>query len=280
MKAENLVKAIGEIDEELIFNAFNDKPKKKKFSFESFITVAACLCLVAIIWAVFPQSATPEEPGENNTADGENCTPASLKYNGRKYIISSYLSIENELPIGFTEAGMCSIGGEREYPFFVNPDTPEYVYVYHTVYTNGEVDSSNTLINTPPHKAYVLYVDERLRGDDLIAYNGDMYISLWSADYYGNTADVTEEYYNYYYEKYTLRIEGDAPEGFKSAGITVFTGHDTVPKKWLASNIGKAEVYYNLDEPNVLLFATTWHTVKGIHYGYDVYIKYDCPFAD
>ncbi len=292
MRSENLAKAIGEIDDELIYSAVNDKPKANKFSLKKFIPFAACICaaLVLIIPLFFdgatlhPEEPQSAKPGENlGGTEGGGPTeegPPSFEYNGRVYMVSSYSSIENELPEGYTEAGTANIGGLANVPFFVNPDIPEYVYVYHLVYTNGEVDASNTLIPTEPHYAYVLYLDECLRGDDLIAYNGEMYISLWSADYYTKTQDVTEEYYNYYHEKYDLRIEGEAPEGFELAGTTVFTGHDTVPNGELASNIGEEEVYFNPDEPNVLLFGTVWHTVSGAHYGYNVYIKYDCPFTD
>lgn len=84
--------------------------------------------------------------------------------------------------------------------------------------------------------------------------------------------------------KYGVRIEGDAPDEYILAGTTEFTGYDTVPKGYLASDTEEAEVYYNPDNLSVIYVETYWftHTAEENeetrHEGYNVYILYDCPF--
>ncbi|HJC40848.1 MAG TPA: hypothetical protein H9701_04775, partial [Candidatus Intestinimonas pullistercoris] len=62
-----------------------------------------------------------------------------------------------------------------------------------------------------------------------------------------------------------------------------FTGKDTIPTGGLASNAEAAEVYYDPSDPAVLLMRTHWFTAAAEggetrHDGFDVYIRYDCPF--
>ena len=169
-------------------------------------------------------------------------------------------------------------------PYYVNPDMPEWVYVYKEVTTDGTIDAFGTLNETEPHNAYVRYVDKRLRGKDLVFYNGDYFISMWSAQYYGDTPDVSREYYEAMENDFGVRIEGAVPDGFVLAGIAEFSGYDTVPHSTLASNQGAYEVFVNSNEPDVVLVSTHWHTAalgengETEHFGFDVYIRYDCPF--
>ena len=84
-------------------------------------------------------------------------SPSSLVVNGKKYLISSYLAVSDELPDGFVHAGEADIGGLKGCLYFINPDVPEWVYVnpnepdvilvstqWHTapVGENGEKDHS------------------------------------------------------------------------------------------------------------------------------------------
>ena len=46
MKSEKLLDAIGKIDDNLIYNAVHDTPKKKKGSWFKWGAIAACLCLM------------------------------------------------------------------------------------------------------------------------------------------------------------------------------------------------------------------------------------------
>ncbi len=292
MNTEKLVNAIGEIDEELIYNAANDTAKVKTFPWKKLIPVAACLCVAAAIWAALPfidsmlgtaeseAPQSPEEPREPGTAvDEPHDLPPSFTYNGNRYIISSYASLEEELPEGFAFAGETTTNSfEGPKPFYVNPDIPEWIYVYQEVRTTGEVDENNTLIPAEPHGAYVLYVDSRLRGKHLINYEGEMYISLWDAYYYGDTPDVTEEYYNSLAGRYGIRIEGEAPAGFVLAGKRIFIGLDTVPQNSLETNALIGDIYYSNIDSNIIIASTSWNSINGIHRGFDVYIKYDCPF--
>lgn len=111
------------------------------------------------------------------------------------------------------------------------------------------------------------------------------YISMWSADTYGSFSDVTFEYYSQMESSYGIRIEGSPPAEFVFAGITEFSGHDTIPRGNLVSNEGAFEIYMHPQNPDVILAATTWYTApvgengETYHTGFNVYIRYDCPLA-
>ncbi len=286
MNVENLVTAMEEIDEELIYNAVNDNPKINKFSWKKLIPLAACFCvLLAIViplslgeTRLFPPVA-PEEP-----LSPECAGPPSFEYNGIIYMYSSHIQRETEPPEGFVYTGETTVGDDENFsPFYVNPDIPEWAYVYHTVYNSVTYYDPETkeTYTYPPESYYFLYVDVRLRGKDLVNYNGEMYISLWSATYYGENPDITEEYYNFMENKYDIRIEGDLPEGFILAGTRIFTGYDTIPKESLGTNkYKKSEIYYNPNDPDVILVSATWHSANGEHRGFDTYIRYDCPLLE
>ena len=169
--------------------------------------------------------------------------PSSLVVNGVSYLISPHLAVSNDLPDGFVHAGEASVGGFENCPYYTNPDMPE----------------------------------------DLVCYNGEYYISMWSAQDYGSAPDVSHEYYDKMENTYGIRIEGDAPAGFASVGIAEFSGNDTIPRGMLVSNAGAYEVYANPGDPDVVLVATTWVTApvgengETNHSGFNVYIRYDCP---
>lgn len=65
------------------------------------------------------------------------------------------------------------LGGFERCPYYTNPDVSEWVYVYQKVTTAGTADEHGTLNSTAPHGAYAWYADVRLRGKDLICYNGE-----------------------------------------------------------------------------------------------------------
>ena len=269
---------------ELVHSAYIDaadeKPAGKKHPWRKWAAAAACLCLIIAAIPFFANKPSTPHGG----IDAE-FGPPHIVIDNIKYYISAHLSASNELPDGFVAAGNIDIdGGYENCPYYLNPDIPEWVYVYHEVRTNGNIDETGTLINTPPHNAYVRYVDERLRNACLVCFNGKYYISMWSADCYGDNPDVTKEYYDKIYSMYGVRMEGAVPHGFELAGTAVFTGDDTVPKGMLASNEAEAAVYFNPDDPSVILVETHWFTATAQengqtrHDGYDVYILYDCPF--
>lgn len=259
-----------------------EKPKAKKAGWLKWGAIAACLCLVVSIAIPVLFQQSPDTPHDTmDPSDG----PSSLVVNGVSYLISSHLAVSNDLPDGFVHAGEASVGGFENCPYYTNPDMPEWIYVYHEVSTDGNVDATGTLNRTEPHNAYVRYVDERLRGKDLVCYNGEYYISMWSAQDYGSTPDVSHEYYDEMESAYGIRIEGDAPAGFASVGIAEFSGNDTIPRGMLVSNEGAYEVYADPNNPDVVLVATKWHTApvgengETSHSGFNVYIRYNCPWA-
>lgn len=259
-----------------------EKPKAKKAGWLKWGAIAACLCLVVSIAIPILFQQSPDTPHDAmDPSDG----PSSLVVNGVSYLISPHLAVSNDLPDGFVHTGEASVGGLENCPYYTNPDMPEWVYVYHEVSTDGKVDATGTLNRTEPHNAYVRYVDERLRGKDLVCYNGEYYISMWSAQDYGSSPDVSHEYYDKMESTYGIRIEGDAPAGFASVGIAEFSGNDTIPRGMLVSNEGAYEVYADPSNPDVVLVATKWHTApvgesgETSHSGFNVYIRYDCPWG-
>ncbi|MBO5128956.1 MAG: hypothetical protein J6B95_01235 [Oscillospiraceae bacterium] len=282
MNKDKVIDSLAGIDDDMIQTVEALRRKYRHPVRLKWGTFAACLFLVialAIPTIFFHQPESPKE----TMAPGDG--PPSLIVNGIDYYISSYLAVSDELPDGFELAGETSVGGFEECPYYTNPDMPEWIYVYHEVSTDGKVDATGTLNRTEPHNAYVRYVDARLRGKDLVCYNGEYYISMWSAADYGTYPDVNHEYYEKMENTYGIRTEGDAPAGFVSAGITEFSGYDTIPRGALVSNEGEYEVYVNPTDPDVVLVATKWHTApvgeKGEtnHSGFNVYIRYDCPIA-
>lgn len=280
MKGNEFLDKMELIDPAYIEGA-DKKPVQKRHCWGKWMTVAACLCLIVVAIPFFTHESSTPEDGFGTESGG----PPHIVIDNRKFYISAHLSVSNELPEGFVAAGNIDVvGGFEDCPYYLNPEVPEWVYVYHEVRTDGNVDETGTLISTPPHNAYARYVDERLRNKDLACYNGKYYVSMWSAEYSGDNPDVTKEYHDEIYSQYGRRIEGTVPTGFEFAGTAMFTGDDTIPKGWLAHNEEEADIYYMPDDPTVILVETHWFTAtpeeKGQtqHNGYNVYILYDCPF--
>ena len=282
MNRKDLYNGFNEVDDDILERSETVSKSKKKPVWLKWGAIAACLCLAVSIAIPVLFQQSPDIPHDTmDPSDG----PSSFVVNGVSYLISSHLAVSNDLPDGFVHAGEASVGGFENCPYYTNPDMPEWVYVYHEVSTDGKVDATGTLNRTEPHNAYVRYVDERLRGKDLICYNGEYYISMWSAQDYGSAPDVSHEYYDKMENTYGIRIEGDAPAGFASVGIAEFSGNDTIPRGMLVSNEGSYEVYADPNKPDVVLVATKWHTApvgengETSHSGFNVYIRYDCPLA-
>ncbi|MBQ5666754.1 MAG: hypothetical protein IIV40_01120, partial [Oscillospiraceae bacterium] len=208
MRGNEFLEKMGLIAPEYIEEA-EAKQKRRKNPWLKWLAAAACICILAGVVLSVDFYEPPQEP--ETSAPGEG--PPNFTENGIKYFISPYAdSVYKELPEGFVYAGETDAGGFENCPYYINPDMPEWVFVYHEVRTNGEVDSSGTIIPAEPHDAYVRYVDERLRGKDLVCVSGDYYISMWSAKPYGNNPDVSDEYYDEMERKYGVRIEGEPPE--------------------------------------------------------------------
>lgn len=282
MSKDKIIDSLGRIDEDMIERVDALRRERRISSWVKWGALAACLCIVAslAIPAVFNRPA--EMPNE---AASPAAGPPTITVNEMRYVISPYLSLVYELPEGFVYAGETVAEGIEDCPYYVSPDQLEWIYVCHEMTTDGTVDASGTLNRTEPHNAYVRYVDVRLRGKDLVCYNGAYYISMWSARTYEPYPDVSAEYHDAMESAYGIRIEGEAPEGFISAGIAEFTGHDTIPRGALASNQGADEIYVNPDKPDVMLVSTRWYTSavgengETGHRGFNVYIRYTCPFA-
>lgn len=283
MKKETLAQALGEVDARYVREAETFCPARRAV-WRKWGALAAGLCLVLGLAAaaLLPVPTTPRADADAESGDG----PPHFVLDAQAYVISPHLSVSETLPDGFTEAGTLDVvGGYPDCPYYTNPDVPEWIYVYHEVRTDGTVDENGTLRATEPHGAYARYVDVRLRGKDLLCFNGEYYISLWTAITYGEAPDVLQADYEAISARYGLRIEGEAPAGFISAGTAIFTGDDTVPTGTLASNVAAAEVCYDPSQPDILLYQTHWYTATAEdggerrHTGWNVYLRYPCPFA-
>jgi hypothetical protein len=162
---------------------------------------------------------------------------------------------------------------------------PEWICVYEPYMHINEVDSTGAVVGTMPVYRYLRYVDERLRGKDLVCYNGEYYICWSSVRYGGANSDMSSDRHAELRNLYGPRMEGKLPKGFVSAGIAEFSGEDTIPRGTLSCNKDALEVFVNPDVPDVVLVSAVWHTAPdpktgdGTHTGYDVYFRYDCPFA-
>lgn len=274
MKREEFCEILSDINEKFVADA----RKKRNRTVWMKWAAAACLCLgLTFVAMLFPKDTTQE------STTPEGVLPPNLTVEGRCYIQSSYVAISETLPEGFVYGGMADIGGFENCAYYINENIPEWVYVCHEVRTTGEVDASNTLIPAEPHDAYVRYVDKRLRGKDLISYEGQLYISMWSVDCWNDEPDVSKEFHNEIRTQYGNRLEdGEVPEGFVSIGVTEFSGLDTIPQGELVSNQDELEVLANPQDERVLLVETQWYTavyengMLPLH-GYDVYIRYAGP---
>lgn len=254
MKTMRLLQAMSGLDEDLVLSA--PRPPRR-IPWARWAAAAACLCLViAAAVTLQPKPGTP-------AADAACDLPTHVEWNDQTYIISPYMSMQPDLPEGYSLAGE-----NEEGPFYASEATPEWVYVWQEVYTDGTLDEHNTLRATDPHHEYVRYVDARLRGRHLICRGGRLYEQLLGSEGFDDLM-----------ARYGPRLEGDLPEGFVSLGTAEFSGLDTVPAGALSCNTEEAEVFADPSDDRVLLLPTRWYTApltKGgeevVHHGFTVYV--------
>ncbi len=277
MKARRILEALGRVDEKYVEEAATGR----KHTGIKWGTMAACFCAVLAVSAVMLFWEKPQTP-DAGSSPGD--LPPHIVVNEKTYLISSHMAVSEACPAGFVYAGESEMGGMGSCAYYVSPDMPQWVYVYHDVNTDGTVDDTGTLTRTETHKAYVRYVDIEIRGKDFVCYNGQLYISLWSADPDGERADLPRAFYDQMKDAYGVRIEAaQPPDGFILAGQAAFSGYDTVPAGELSSNVPQAEVYVSSDDGNAVLVSTQWHTAGGksagesVHSGYDIYVLCDQP---
>ena len=282
MNRNDLYHSFNAIGDDILERSETAQHTRKKPTWLKWGTVAACLCLIATLAVLRNPTVFPH----TTETGGDGCGLPSLTVNGTQYLASPRTSHSYELPDDFSYAGTADIAGSGDCPYYIDPNTPEWVYVYQKIYSSDAiVDESGNISPASYYNAYVRYVDIRLHSRDLVCYNGEYYISMWSAQYYGDFPDVSAEYYDKVRSTYDIRFEGDVPNGFVSAGVAEFSGYETIPRGSLVSNVGSHEVYVNPAEPDIVLVPTYWHThtqeesKETRHVGYNIYIRYDCPLA-
>lgn len=241
-----------------------EKIQEEKSSWLKWLAICGCMVLAIMLFVqrILPESADAGLP--------------SLLLDNRLYYISSHQSGTETLPDGFVFQGETDVAGTKGCPYFINPDHPYWVYVYHSMHTDGTINGS---ADTNVQKVYVRYVDSRLRDRDMVCYDGKLYVSMWSAQCTGEYPDVTAERYSFVNKTYGMRIEGDPLEGFSYAGDTVFCGYDWIPRMSLESNFESAQLYANPDDPQIVLVSTRWYTAdqgkQVVHEGCNVYVLYE-----
>ena len=270
MKKEEFCALLSELKDEHIQEAESYRVHRKKAVWLRVGAIAACLCVLLALFLPLVHQEEPEAP----SADAADVAPHVI-LGDTTYIVSSYLAMSEELPEGFSYAGTVSLYGEEGHAYYTNPDCPEWIYIRQEMRYDGTQDEHGALLQTEPHMEYVRYVDSTIRGRDFVSYNGALYVSMWSV-----SPTESPQLYARAEETYGIRIEGEAPDGFLSAGTAEFSGHDTLPKGTLSSNTGTEEVYADPDDPEVLLVSTKWHiapdeTGESLHRGFNVYIL--CP---
>lgn len=269
MNAEQFSEALGEIDERYLTEAEAYRPKKTPWI--KWTALAACFALAVFLGAKFlaRPAVKPEEP----TGDG----PPFVIVEGRRYTVSPYFEYREELPEGFAENGtVYSPDWQADLPLAQNPEDPLLIYLWQKI-QNGDPPKEPTF-------AWFPYVDPALRGRDLLSYNGVLYISMWSAQYWdGSSKDVSETFYRESRSRFgDIRINR-LPDSFVSVGTPDFIGHNLVPTGVLSANVELGEVFSDPNYSDAVLVSTHWYTHtkeeqrETRHDGYDVYIRYDGP---
>ncbi len=159
IKSEDILNALGRADEQYILEAAPGQKKKRRIRVY-WGTAAALLCLIVSLPFLMLSKKPSETP--DKTGDSAPC----VMVDGKNYIISPYLSTTGNCPEGFLYGGQINEGFMKGCGYYVSPDIPEWVYVYQDTWENTASDSSTS------RKEYVRYVDERIRGKDLICYEG------------------------------------------------------------------------------------------------------------
>lgn len=258
MTREELFEVMEDIDERFVKEAKEPRAKRKTPGWLKWGALAACLCLVVItaLWA-----DVADEPIGNDRA-----TPPMVRVNGTDYMLTGRGAMYQECPEGFVFTGTFEDGDYEGIPYYTKPEMPEHIYLYFDYRADGTMD-------------YVRFVDVKIRGDDYVRCNGQLYISCWSAKTYGDDPDLTNGDYNLAKAKYGLRFEGEAPDGFEFMGKAEFEGYEIVPQGELSCNTDawERDVWADPEDDSIILVSTAWHTNKGNlsvrHTGFDVYFK-------
>ncbi len=277
MRKEELFELLSDVNEGYVADA---RKIRKHKAWIKWMSAAACLCLVILAAAIIypqPEAEVPSAPMESMPGD----MAPNLTANGRRYFISPYLAVSKTLPEGFEFAGKVDVGGFEDCAYYVNPQMPEWIYVYQEVRTDGTVDESGTLNQTKPHMAYARYVEERLRGKDLLCYENQLYISMWSVDCWNENPDTNKNLRDEIYTEYGVRMgDAEVSKDFESVGVAQFSGKDTIPRGNLVSNQAELEVLVNQQDKRIVLVEAEWYTAVYENgtvplHGYDVYILYE-----
>ena len=166
MNAKLLFEALGEIDGAYVEQAAQYRGIAARRGLMKWGALAACLCLLAAV--LIPALAARPEPqsgGAAGSAGGAADAPPCVSAGGRRYYESTHPTVLDALPEGFSQSGTTDAGGAADCPYYLNPDAPYLLYVRQPVRQDGAADGGT-------RTAFVRYVDERLRGRDLLSIDG------------------------------------------------------------------------------------------------------------
>ncbi len=131
--------------------------------------------------------------------------------NGTTYFQSAHQIAFEKCPNGFEYGGVVESGIAEGHSCYINPQMPEWIYIAQDAKRIGTVDNF--------YLGFVRYVDESIRGKDLINYNGMIYVSMFSAEY---PFVVDKTLYDEIENTYGRIVEDSKIDGFFPVGITAF----------------------------------------------------------
>lgn len=247
MKPENLIDAMGLLDDDIIESAEKNRSLKKNPFLIKWLSLAACIVLAVLVCVpLFNRPDLIHPPVETlppETEQNEWALPPSVLLNGNKYIISANGVSFATCPEGFEKAGTITDGEFDGMDYYTNPDVPEWIYVYTGVNSPGAVKEFQN--------AFMRLVLTDVR-EWYIRYNGQLYVNPSS---------------------YIKRSE--LPDSFSEVGTTLFEGYDTIPYENLGSNRFRqhgSTVYASPDVPGVI-YATFSVDDFAVYYACDDLFK-------
>lgn len=208
-----------------------------------------------------------------------NSLPPGVVIDGATYIISGWDAAAVNLPDGFASGGTVettTVSGRyfSDCEYYVNPDVPEWVYVY------GPVGDDRSDVSM----SYIRFVPPDIRHNTFIRYDNQIYVQLFNYTDDGEDYKAFHRYKSVLEEYYGDRVEGTIPEGCTLVSSAHQEELDRVPRTELGVNhrdYDGADVYADPEDSRVLYVGTAWHTATAeeagdtLHTGYDVFVLYD-----
>jgi hypothetical protein len=211
------------------------------------------------------------QTGKEDSKMREPARMPSVEVEGTTYLVSSVFEGSFECPEGFSYAGEIAVSGSDELkPYYINPERPEWVYVYQECYDQRARAS---------YMGYVRYVEEILRWSTLLRYQGEVYIFLNDTYYLPCQTEVAPSDQARYDAVPYDSVLHELLEGFQPVGKTVADERDLLPTSELGSNrLPGQQVLANPEEPDILLLRNYSSGLEGPEYW--VFVRFQSENAE